>query len=154
MSIQNEMRHDERARPLPKLFLFLPQHACARALCSRETLIPAGPFRINIGYRVSLRLLAETSVAAVRGLGKECTLGRKLHLSLRREDGSSTGFRLLRTLFSSQLCQLLTTRPLSRTETNITKKRISEAFQQTYRSNDLAATSTVAIVRNRVGRVG
>ena len=62
-------------------------------------------------YRVSLRSLAETSVAAVGGLGKESTLGRKLHLSLRRKDGSSTGFRLLRTLFSSQLCQLLTTRP-------------------------------------------
>merc|ERR1712060_847648 len=86
-----------------------------------------------------------------RGLGEESTLGRKLHLSLRRKDGSSTGFRLLRTLFSSQLCQLLTTRPLSRTETNITKKRISEAFQQTYHSNDLAATSTIAIVRHRAG---
>ena len=42
----------------------------------------------------------------------------------------------------------------SRTEINITKKRISEAFHQLYHLSDLAATSTVAIVQNRVGWVG
>ena len=54
-----------------------------------------------------------------------------MHLSLQYKGGSSTGFRLLRTIFLSQLCQLPTTRTLLRTETNITKgikKRISRLF--------------------------
>ena len=59
-----------RARASPNFpSLSVSARARARASCSRESLlVPAGPFRINIGYRVSLRLLAETSVAAVRGL--------------------------------------------------------------------------------------
>ena len=46
-----------------------------------------------------------------RGPMERSALGRKLHLSLQRKGGSPTGFRLLRAVFSSQLCQLLTTMP-------------------------------------------
>ena len=68
------MRHDERAIPRPTIaqsvFVLRAQ---ARAVCSREPLISTGPACINIGYRVSLRLLAETFVAAGGAYGKECT---------------------------------------------------------------------------------
>ena len=82
----------------------------ARALCSRETLIPAGlPASTLVTASRSARLRKPPLPQG--GLGKECTLGQKLHLSLRRKGGSPTGFGLLRAVFSSQLCQLLTTMP-------------------------------------------
>ena len=81
----------------------------ARASCFRETLIPAGPACINIGYRVLLRSLAETSVAAVGPRERSAHSGKNCILVLRK-DSSFTDLRLLRTLFLHQLCQLLTTR--------------------------------------------
>ena len=91
--------------PLLELYGTIPFSAVNKSRALRHKLIE----QIETDYRVLLRSLAQTSVAA-GGLGKECTLGQKLHLVLRK-GGSPTGFRLLRTLFLSQLCQLLTTRP-------------------------------------------
>ena len=85
-------------------------------------------------------------------------LGRKLHLSLQRKGGSPTGFRLLRAVFSSQLCQLLTTMPSLENRTKhyqrYQKKDLKAFSRQKHNSIDLAATSAVAIVRNRAGWVG
>ena len=78
-------------------------------------------------------------------------LGRKLHLSLQRKGGSPTGFRLLRAVFSSQLCQLLTTIAFSReqkqTSPKVSKKGSQGVQSSKHNSIDLAATSAVAIVR-------
>ena len=68
-------------------------------------------------------------------------LRQKLHLSLQCKGGSPTGFRLLRAVFSSQLCQLLTTMPPSRTETK---------HYQRYQKKDLSGFPTaISIERSR-----
>ena len=70
----------ETFRPSPNITSLDCRARRARASCSRESLISAGPACSNTCYRVSLRLLAETSVAAEGGLwkgvhsGKNCIL--------------------------------------------------------------------------------
>ena len=73
--------------------LFLLARA-ARASCSRETLIPAG-LPASTLVTASCSACLRKPPLPQGGLGKECTLGRKLHLSLQCKGGSPTGFRLL-----------------------------------------------------------
>ena len=90
----------------------------------------------------SLPLLEETFVAA-GGLGEECTLRQKLHLSLTAK--AAIPLYRFQDLTKPIFVPTLSAAD-NEAETNITKKRISETFQQLYHSNNLAATSTVAIV--------
>ena len=117
---------------------------------SRESLLlPAGPPAST--PVTALASLASGNLRCRRGPRGRVHTRAKIAFLVLRKGSSSTGFRLWRTLFSTQLCQLLTTKPLSRTETNITKKKDLRDFPTAISHRTTSQQPGGRVVRNRAG---